>query len=304
MRKVKKSKLKLCLKSYSSEIYIKNIFLLDSENTMVMCEEKYQYDSSILFLDYLEIGKNLYENKYNNDALINILKDKELPLPTDDSRCVGYNISVYLNNLRTFIEDLYLLFAIDQLCKNFYKRKTINKEILDTLNKYLESFKWIEKLSNYIESNNATIDDIYLMLRNTNDFDINNKDTLCDYIRNAITRYVSHQYNLYPINQEIINIYNSKDFYGQYGFIRTVDNLRGILYYELMNYILPNRINASYSSCVHCGAIIYKFGNTKYCNTCRDNHIPDKIKNNKYENSDKGKKTRKAEKENKKKAND
>ena len=55
--------------------------------------------------------------------------------------------------------------------------------------------------------------------------------------------------------------------------------------------------------CAYCDRYFKKKGNTKYCDVCRHNKIPMLLKNKKYEQSNKGKETRRLYNENKRQKN-
>ncbi|MBE6161908.1 MAG: hypothetical protein E7158_06810 [Firmicutes bacterium] len=291
-------KKKLSLKDYTSAIYVKNILILNKQKVLTKDTERNQYESSLLFKDYLIIGENIYNNSIDDNNLIELFIDKDLPLGNPDLE--HYKIDIILDRTKEFLINTYLLFSIDQKCKHIINQKEVSVSSFTALYKYLTNFNWTSYLLPYFESDKLSFDQVLSYFNNIDKIDTNVKDDISLFIRHGVLKYVSERYNESPINLQVIkddnnnnNNNNNNKIYGNYGFFRTTNDISGLINYELLNYLLPNKLNSSFSSCKHCGSIFYKIGNRKYCDTCIGNDIPSKIKRDRYENSPKGKATRK-----------
>ena len=278
---------KLSYSKIENGIYVRNLYYLNN-GRLSKKDNKYIINSYKLFVLTLDLGKRLLDDIVDDDEIIDLFREYGLPI-TDDF--LDYKLDIWVDRIRELSKNVYLFFSISIMCNKIIESKDLYLEKFETLHKYLENINWITTFSNSFEYNRFSLDDVVKAL-NTNKVKYDDKDDICNYIRHALINYIENEYSKSPITLSIVRDLNENNLNIDCGFFRTCDNVFGLIYFELLNHIVPNRLNVTYKSCYYCGSIFKRNGNTKYCKTCRDNGIPEWIKNQKYEESEKGKQTR------------
>ena len=288
---------KLSYSKIESGIYVKNLYIL-KDGVLSKKEDKYIINSYNLFKLTVDLGEKLLKGTLDNNELIRKFNNYGLPI-TDIY--VNYKIDIWIDRIKDLIKDIYLFISISIKCNKIIEAKKFYKEKFKTLFDDLNNIDWINRFNDSIESNRFNVDEINDFLMNQDKIHIDDKDEICYFIKYALTNYINGEYSKFPITMSLVKKLNDDNLNIEYGFFRTCDNVLGLIYFEVLNHIVPNKINATYTGCDYCGGLFTKYGNTKYCKTCRDNGIPEWIKSQKYEESDKGKATRASYKEKRKK---
>ena len=272
----------------SDGIYVKNIYYLENK-TLSKKDNKYIINSYELFKVIIQLGEDLTIGKIDDREILKQFDDYGIPI-TDDY--VGYNIDIFFDRIKELIERLFLVISISLKCNEIIKSKNFYNEKFGTLVNDLNKFDWIMTLGSFFEANAFNLDDICALLDKPNDIKYEDKDNICYYIKHALINYINYEYSKFPIEMSLINEPDKYSLNIKSGFFKTCENILGLIYFEILNHIVSNRINITYNGCKYCGNIFRKHKNIKYCQTCRESGIPRWIKNKKYEESVKGKKTR------------
>lgn len=256
---------------------------------------------SFLFENILELGEeinNLEDQSTDNNEQINeLLKEwietNHYPYPIDDKPY--YEEKITYIKFREDIETIYLVYSFMELLNNMKKKNENHnlKMIKYYLNKLnikkivLMDFDYV-RFTNYYD---IDIDTFLSCLEDGNEKNIYTNERIIIIIKNIlitlITKRISND-NYWMIDNYPIFIYKKKA--SKYQLYKEANCLMGIIYNHLIKYLITSQDKVNLVPCNHCNTLYVKHGNQKYCEDCIKLGIPKKLRDAKFNNSQKGKK--------------
>ena len=133
--------------------------------------------------------------------------------------------------------------------------------------------------------------DIYI---DDSEDDINKKDKLDKLCRTFYNILINYTYDSFCNNPDYLitidyPLLQIKKGLPKYYTFRKTECLMGIIYYELLNFVIAKNNNINLKFCEHCNSLFKPIGNQKYCDICISNGVPKRERDRKYNNSKKGK---------------
>lgn len=283
------------------------------DNTAITVRESIVIPGDLLTSEILKLGEKVYNLQENNkdSEAISLIKEwiNNNYYPYNPKRIISYGENESYQSFVRDISNVYLIFSSASLLKKIISGKRISniKEKLKLLKLYLDKLNFESLIGdqnylNHIEYSEFKIDELLIAYQtldtyiNNSEDDLSQKeklDKLCHAFYNILINYTYNSFCNNPDYLVTIDyplLLKQKELPKYYTFRKT-ECLMGIIYYELFNFVIAknNNINLKFCEYEKCNTLFIPSGNQKYCDICIANGIPKKVRDQKYNNSEKGK---------------